>query len=328
MSRDDEIGELLKLAGRRHLPDAAQMARARAAARAEWTQALGHRRSRLSRWGFAGGALVATALLAVAWFRADGARAPAAPPAEIARVQTVRGTLSIARGRVRLTAVQPGTPVRAGDRLDTSAGSRAALALVGGTSIALDQESSVRLEAAGGIALDRGALFIEAAPEARDPTLHVTTAFGVVRHVGTQFDIRLQDGGLRVRVREGAVSIENDHGQWVSQEGEALVLTRGHTPRRQAIPTSGAEWSWVNELAPPFTLEGSTLGSLLHWVSRHHGLRWRYADPELGARVEKIVLHGSIDGLTAEEALEAVLPTCGLTARRDHDRFIIARHRR
>ena len=245
MSRDDEIGELLKLAGRRHTPDAAQMARARAAARAEWRQVLGHRRWRLSRWGFAGGALVAMALLAVAWFRAGGVRTPAAAPAEIARVQTVRGTVAIARGGVRLASVQPGTPVRVGDRLDTSAGSRAALVLAGGTSVAVDQDSSARLEAAGGIALDRGALFVDAARDAHDPTLHVTTAFGVVRHVGTQFDMRLLDGGLRVRVREGSISIENGDGRWVSHEGEALVLTRGHPPQRQAIPTSGAAWSWV-----------------------------------------------------------------------------------
>ena len=328
MSRDDEIGELLKLAGRRHMPDAAQMARARAAARAEWRQVLGHRRWRLSHWGFAGGALVATALLAVAWFRADGLRTPAAPPAEMARVQTVRGIVVIAPGGGGLTAVQPGTPLRAGDRLDTSAGSRATLALAGGTSVAVDQDSSARLESAGGIALDRGALFIDAARDAHDPTLHVTTAFGVVRHVGTQFEMRLQDGGLRVRVREGSISIENGDGRWVSHEGEALVVTRGHPPRRQAIPTSGAGWSWVNELAPPFALEGSTLGALLQWVSRHHGVRWRYAEPELAARVEPIVLHGSIDGLTAEEALEAVLPACGLTFRRNGDRFIIARQRR
>jgi ferric-dicitrate binding protein FerR (iron transport regulator) len=325
MSRDEEIGELLKLSGRRRMPDAAQMARARAAARAEWKQVLGHRRWRLSLWGFASAALVAAALLAVAWFRADGVRMPAVPPDEIARVQTVRGTVSIAREGVRQTSVYRGTPVRAGDRLDTSAGSRATLGLAGGISVAFDQDSSALLEAAGGIALDRGALFVDAGPDAHDRTLHVTTAFGVVRHVGTQFEMRLQEGGLRVRVREGSISIENGYGRWVSHEAEALVLTRGAPPQRQAIPTSGAEWSWVDELAPPFTLEGSTLGALLQWVSRYHGLRWRYAEPELGARVESIVLHGSIDGLTAQEALEAVLPACGLTFRRNGDRFIIAR---
>jgi ferric-dicitrate binding protein FerR (iron transport regulator) len=324
MSKDEDIGELLKLSGRRRTPDAAQMGRARAAARAEWKHVLGQRRWRLSRWGFASGALVAAGLLAVAWFRADSVRTPAAPPHEIARVQTVQGTVSIAREGVRLTSVYPGTPVRAGDRLDTSAGSRATLELAGGTSVAFDQDSSAVLEAAGGIALDRGALFVDAGPDAHDPTLHVTTAFGVVRHIGTQFEMRLLEGRLRVRVRQGSISIENGDGRWVSHEAEALVLTRGAAPQRQAIPTSGAEWSWVDRLAPPFTLEGATFGALLQWVSRYHGLRWQYAEPELGARVEAIVLHGSLDGLTAQEALEAVLPACGLTFRRNDDRFIIA----
>jgi hypothetical protein len=39
--------------------------------------------------------------------------------------------------------------------------------------------------------------------------------------------------------------------------------------------------------------------------------------------IEQIVLHGSIDGLTPEEALGAVLPTCGLTFRLEGERLIV-----
>jgi len=55
--------------------------------------------------------------------------------------------------------------------------------------------------------------------------------------------------------------------------------------------------------------------AFLQWVSREHGWLWEYDDVSLRHRVERIVLHGSIDGLAPEEALAAVLPTCGLAFR-------------
>ena len=61
-------------------------------------------------------------------------------------------------------------------------------------------------------------------------------------------------------------------------------------------------------------------------VERLHalGARWEYADPALRHRVERIVLHGSGEGLTPEEALAAALPTCGLADVRDGGRLVIS----
>jgi hypothetical protein len=41
--------------------------------------------------------------------------------------------------------------------------------------------------------------------------------------------------------------------------------------------------------------------------------------------LEGTILHGSIAGLTAEEALVVVLPTCGLTYRIESQRVIVSR---
>jgi ferric-dicitrate binding protein FerR (iron transport regulator) len=193
--------------------------------------------------------------------------------------------------------------------------------------VKLDHDSAAVLDSRGRLTLDHGAVFVDAEPAARDNDFYVSTPLGVVRHLGTQFEVRLDVGGLRIRVREGTVAIENADGRWVSREGEALRVTRGRPPERRSIFTYGSEWGWVDELAPPFVLEGSTLGAFLHWASRHHGLRWQYADPELRDRVARIVLHGSIEGLSGEEAFAAVLRTCGLTFRRSGEQLIIAKVR-
>ena len=326
MSSDDHIGDLLKLAGRREMPDTEQMSRARAAARAEWMHVTAHRRRPFAGLVISGGALVAIALMAVMYFRTvESPVRVVSPPARVATLQTVLGSVLVTRdGSPQQTVSQPGVELFAGDRLETPAGSLAAFA-IGGTSVKIDRGSRVVLDAAAGLTLDRGALFIDAGPAARDDDVHVRTPLGSVRHLGTQFEVRLHDEAMRVRVREGSVAVENADGRWVSREGEALRVTRGRPPERQPILTYGDDWNWVNELAPPFALEGSTLGSFLEWASHHHGLRWQYADRGLRDRTASILLHGSIEGLSAEEALAAVLRTCGLTLRRQGELLIIAK---
>jgi hypothetical protein len=57
------------------------------------------------------------------------------------------------------------------------------------------------------------------------------------------------------------------------------------------------------------------------------GVAWQYEDPDMQDRVQRTVLHGSIDGLTPDEALAAVLPTCGLTFYyQERGRIIVTAH--
>ena len=60
-------------------------------------------------------------------------------------------------------------------------------------------------------------------------------------------------------------------------------------------------------------IEGATLESFLNWASGELGLTWRFADRAAERYGRTVVLHGSIEGLTPKEALEAVLPTCGMS---------------
>lgn len=171
-------------------------------------------------------------------------------------------------------------------------------------------------------------LTVKAEPKPASPREIAQQILASHGHLGTQFEVRLNDGGLRVSVREGTVALENARGRWISNEGDALHVVPGRAIERRSIQTDGEEWSWLNDLTPAFVLEGSTLGAFLDWAARHHGLRWRYADPAMRARVERIVLHGSIEDLSAEEALDAVLRTCGLTYRRDEKQVIVISPRR
>ena len=124
MSQHDHIAGLLKLAGHRHMPDAEQMSRARAAARAEWTHVVHHQRRRFSILAFSAAALVAVALIGVTWFRADDLGVPPAP--EIATLQKVVGTVLVTQAGAAEAIAGPGFRIHAatGSRHE---GSRVAL---------------------------------------------------------------------------------------------------------------------------------------------------------------------------------------------------------
>ena len=318
----DRIGQLVALGGRRPAPDPAQMSRARAAAHQEWIRVVARRTRRLSLWSLAGAAIAAGVLGAAGWSLLRHAPAPVPGP-EIATLRTVTGSVLIASAGESSRAVSgAGMRIRAGDRLETIDVSGAAFELPGGLSVRLDRNTTALLDSASRLVLERGAVYVDAG--AGDSVFNIDTAFGSVRHTGTQFEVRIDESALRVRVREGSVAVEAAGQRWASRAGEGLILARGRPPERHAIAVSGPEWSWVSELAQPFRLEGATAPAFLAWVSREQGWRWEYDTPSLRTRVERIVLHGSIEGLTPEEALAAVLPTCGLTSRREGERLIVS----
>jgi ferric-dicitrate binding protein FerR (iron transport regulator) len=319
-----QIGQLLKLAGRRQMPEPADMRRAREAARAEWSSVV-RRRTWRGRWRIGLGAVAATFCVLAAWVWLRPVPAPASL-ADIATVQHVAGTMVLSsRDLGRQTVTGGGIGITPGSRIEIPDGSGAAVLLVDGTAVRFDRTTVAVFEKASHLTLERGAVYIDAGRSPRaTPPLHVDTAFGSVSHLGTRFEVRLDRASMRVRVREGLIAVERSGARWTAEAGEAFAVTDAGTTSRERIATSGPEWSWVGRLAEPFVLEGATVPAFLDWVAREEGWHWEIADADLRARSDRIVLHGSIEGLTPEEALGAVLPASRLTYHREGTRLIVA----
>jgi ferric-dicitrate binding protein FerR (iron transport regulator) len=331
---DGGLSELLKLAGRRAVPDEHHQARARAAAHAEWKRLARRRRWRRSLWASPIAAAVVTAVLSPAWFSSHPAPTPGAGHAqavaiadiEVATLQMVTGAITVTpRNGDATRTTRAGLRLRTGDRVETAADSRAMFVLSGGTIVKIDGNTRVSLDR-GVVALDRGKLYVDADPQANDRDVVVRTRLATVRHLGTQFEVRFNGRAVVVRVREGEVAIDAAGTKWPPlAAGWAMDLSADLHSERDRIATYGPEWSWMAELPRPFTLEGSTLRAFLDWVGRELGRRWQYEDQSMRERFDSIVQRGAIEGLTAKQALGMVLEANELSFRETKEGLVIVR---
>ena len=306
----DPIARLVRLAGSRPAVPAERALRAEAMVRAAWEASVAARRRRLVATWSSGLALAAALALAIGLVL----RGPAAPPPPelVGTVERLAGQAQLLAGEGAAQPLGPGARLVAGGALDTGADGRVAVRLASGASLRLDVDSRLAFVTPTRLLLEQGAVYVDSQG---GPPVVVETPLGVVEERGTQFEVRLASDAVRVRVREGGVNLSGERGSWDAARGDEIVLTAAGVLRRGSVPFHGDDWSWVQEIAPAFRLEGRTLGDFLSWFGRETGRGVMWVDPAEQRRALAVVLHGSVDGLSPEQALAAVLPTCGLAHR-------------
>lgn len=320
-----EVSALIAEAGRRPAVPAEDFALIRVAARQEWERVVaaeGERRPspRLAPpMALAAGLLLAAAAV---WFlRSPQAAEVATPLATVARLagrSWTEGSASSERLEIhRGTALAAGAIVVTDGAADLPG--HLALRYPSGASVRLDSGTRARLVSATRLVLDSGAVYVDSGPAvARSPALAVETPFGTVRDIGTQFEVRLtgaQGGSLRVRVREGEVAVARAEGTRRVLAGGELTVGSDGWLRQGSTDSQGPDWAWVQAAAPSFEIEGRSLSDFLAWVARETNWRLHYEDPGLAGMAPTVVLHGTIDGMTPAESLDAVLPGSGLAYR-------------
>ena len=314
----DDIERLLRLAGARERPDPLSRDTARVAVRAAWRASTRARTRR--RWLLIGGpalAAAAASVLAIVLWRAAPSRDGGEIVAHVITSSGAGGAVRIAAGRNAVA----GDALRAGDVVDTAAGVVAAFALEGGGTIRQNADTRLRWTARRQVALDTGHIYVDS-DGAGDPIVIVTAA-GVVRDIGTRFDVRVRDGEVRVRVREGAVRMDTGTASRDARAGRALVARAGAI-EEQATSTVGDDWDWIAR-ASGFRLQGARLETFVAWVEEESGRQVEFRPDSLRAESREIVLQGSVAGLSILDALEAVLPAAGLTHRMTGERILIER---
>jgi ferric-dicitrate binding protein FerR (iron transport regulator) len=167
-----------------------------------------------------------------------------------------------------------------------------------GATLRLDEGTRVTLLSNNVAVLDQGTIFYSSDRSASGATIR--TRFGEIRDRGTQFEVRLGDDFLRVRVQEGRVELRRGADVFPVPAGTELTVTA------------------KTAAAPPFVLEGMTLGQVVERVAREKGLRVEWKTRASRTRV----LHGTIP-LTLDEALDAAAAASGVTYRIERGTLVL-----
>jgi ferric-dicitrate binding protein FerR (iron transport regulator) len=329
MDERDDVGRLVRLAGKRQAVPRDRAERVKTAARAQWQSEVRRRSRRRAIWAAAGLAAAASLALAITLqFLPVGTGVP--PGADIViRVEALTGpvwsqvTSDVDGPEPR--ALKVGDDVPLGSELVTSDESRAAIRLASGHSVRLDASTRVRLVDRGSLALDRGTIYVDSGVGMTTTgSLEVRTPLGTLEEIGTQFEARFDDGVLRVRLREGSVVVHQGEKAHDVRAGTEISVDAGGTVTRREISAHGSNWAWLAAVTPMLDLEGRTAEEFLEWVARERGWTLSFADETVARSAGEIVLGGTVERLTLDEALDAVLPTCRMVYRIEYGTLLIA----
>ncbi len=312
----DDAGtmRLLRLAGPRVDVPEARAARVRAAVHAEW-RIVARRRAVRRRVVVGATFLAAAAALVLTIDRVDPVDRRVAPLGEpVANVEQTDGIprRSDPADGSTSTGLSSNDTVRAGEWIETDAGARVALRFADGTSVRLDVGSRARALSSSAIELSAGAAYVDTGGESG--RFEVRTAMATARDVGTQFEVRLLEGTLRLRVRTGVVELADRERAVSGRAGTEIMLSATGAATRP-IPAYGPEWDWTGRVAPPLEMEGMTLAAFLERAAREQGWVVQYATPTVAGEGARIILHGSVNGLAPTEAVEVATTTSGLRHR-------------
>lgn len=304
----EDIAQLLEVAGARPPLPPERAERVRAAVVPAWLAAARRKRRRLRLVSVLAASVAIAAAAVVLHWQTEPATVD--PVARLLRTDgAVVEVVSADGSRIPLATsggVLPGQRV-------VSTDGRAALQLADGGSIRIDVATDVTFVSAEQLQLERGALYLDSEGNLSDVV--VGTPLATVYEIGTRFEVRYGEDGLRIRVRDGAVRLDADEGSARGEAEEELWLRGDGRLERRSVRAFGPEWDWLAELTSPFQLDGQTLGSFLLWLERETGWTVQFADPSVRAELERTVIRGPERTRNPREALPRVLAACGLDYR-------------
>ncbi len=298
---DEDVRVLLELAGQRHEPPQQVRERVHAAALAEWEQLEQPLEHSQRRWPLAAAALFFVAVtggLLVNQMIQDSA--------PVAQIAYQSGTVDWVNNGDQDAQVYPSA------QLITGADGFADIRLTDTTSLRVANNTSVRIQNNAAITLRSGKIYIDS-PDQRE-SVTVSTRFGTVTDIGTQFEVQTLDERqrLEVAVREGQINLQTSSQQFIASArngwGDILQVDARGELSKQRVATTDKRWLWTQDAAGGFDPTNTNVHDYLVWASREIGLELNYVSPLVEARAKRDPWQGSlpISAVDTESVLMAI----------------------
>lgn len=305
--QEQMLERLFRIAGTRASIPEEVNARVKSNVHSHWKDTVRARSRRKTLLILGGAAAALFAFLALGlqiYFRSE--------PIPVGVVENIKGGVqTLAASSDRHSSVSMGDKIVKGSVMNTDHSGRLLLRLVGGSSLRMDVDTSLSLESESTFVLKHGSVYVDSGKTGRPIAL--ITRLGTIRDMGTQFEVALDEGQVRIRVREGAVVLDGKGMSRTTLAGSELVVRNNGNESTESVASYGSQWDWISRISPNLELEGHSLAEFLDWVARENGWRLSFSDDSARELAGKTILHGSVRGLRPDQMPEAVFPVTGFT---------------
>lgn len=292
----DDIAGVIRAAGRRPVPPQSAYTEVLNAATTTWKHKVRQRRRNV--WlGSLAATITAIGVGLGVWYNLDNTNVA------VATVALARGEAQLLGEEKTWLPLQAGTEVKNKSEIRILDDGGSALRLTTGVQLRIAANTQLRLLSANQIELKAGRIYVDSDRFSLGGELRLFTPFGEVRDIGTQFQVDVDSNQVRVRVREGQVSITRGGLYEEGVIGEELNINRQGHVERSTIQTHDERWRWTETLADPFQSHGRTLKELLNWVARETGYALKM-DATTERMSALVTLRGHEETLTPLEALD------------------------
>jgi len=144
----------------------------------------------------------------------------------------------------------------------------------------------------------------------------VRTAAGELTVKGTRFEVRAEEGTLRVVVVEGTVEVTGPGGAVDVGEGQVATVEGGSAPH---VMTVGDVWRLLDWPTGLLAFQRTSLGDVAGQLEHQFGVDVRIADSLVAGRR----VTGSFQDDSLEQVVDAVCAVTGIRCERRGDTFIL-----
>ena len=315
---DDAVEALLGKAAPRLAPPAEDAAVVREAVQAEWRKVSGRRRRQRRAFSMA----IAASVLFAAFLSLNLLRTSGIEPVTVASIDKQLGSVRITGDAAVGEGASGLSPLVAGNSIVTGADSGVSLKWYTGGSLRVDAETQIEFRSPTELFVVRGRVYYDSSPamaaiSGATRQLVVSTNFGDVTHIGTQFMVQSDRSEMSVSVRKGTVEVTPDGGTTTRATDSQLVRVRGGAPEIVNFRPYGDAWEWLEATAPSVNLEGRSVDEFLTWVGHETGMAIHYESAGVRSAAQQEILRGQSLDASPRESLAIWLPAINLSWRMD-----------